>query len=168
MKKLYLSIAFALLCFPALAQTWFSASPQITDGNTVTFTSTVTVRYGQNASTCMATFLTCIAGKPSSANWLPPVTIAATTANPVSIVVGTTWAGKDPNPGTYKQLQIGQLSTIQAIKVGGVTVTVPAMPVVVPPVPIPAVPTVIAKWNCDLNQMSDGTFTSVAGSCVKK
>jgi hypothetical protein len=30
------------------------------------------------------------------------------------------------------------------------------------------VPTIVASWNCDLNQMSDGTFTSIAGSCVKK
>jgi hypothetical protein len=118
----------------AATPTWFSASPQqIVDGSSVTFTTPATVRYGQDASTCIATFLTCVNGQPSLAAWLPPVTITATAAAPVTIVVGTDWAGSDPNPGVRKQLQIGEAAASQTATVvnpSGVssTVIVPALP----------------------------------------
>jgi len=172
MKTILLLLAIAAL--PAYAQTWFSPTPQIVDGNMVVFTSTATVRYGQDASTCVVNYMTCVAGKPSPASWLPPVTITATAASPVTIVVGTAWAKSDPIGGVPKQLEIQQTSVAQTVKVtnnsgGTVTLTVPALPVVTPPAPTPTpAPTVIAVWNCNLNQMSDGTFVSIAGSCVKK
>ena len=129
-KRIYFLALLAAL--PIHAQTWYSPWPQIVDGSTVTFTSTVTVRYGQNVSTCVVTYLTCIAGKPSLASWLPPVTISASTASPVTIAVGTVWAKSDPAPGVYKQLQIQQTSTSQTIKVVSdtttTTVTIPALP----------------------------------------
>lgn len=136
---------------------WYSNTPQIVDGNSVTFTSTVTVRYGQNVSTCVSTYQTCVAGQPSPANWLAPVTIVATTANPVTITVGTTWAESDPNPGVYKQLEFQQLqSTNQTVTVAdnnGVktTVTIPA----VTPVVVPVAPTI--TW---------GTPTAVVAGTV--
>jgi hypothetical protein len=119
---------------PAFAQAWFSASPkQIVDGNTVTFTTNATVRYGQNASTCLATFQGCVSGQPSLAAWLPTVPITATAAAPVTITVGTVWAGSDPVPGVGKQLEILEAAAAQTVTVvddNGVTSTVkvPAWP----------------------------------------
>jgi hypothetical protein len=100
-------------------------------------------------------------GQPSPAAWLPPVTITATTLKPVTITIGTVWAGSDPNPGVRKQLQFMQAATSQPMVVASNGVKIP---MIVPALP----PTAVAKWNCDLNQMSDGTFSSIAGSCVKK
>jgi hypothetical protein len=136
MKTFIHLAAFAALCLPALGQTpqtWFSPTPQITEGNTVTFTSPVTVRYGQNASTCVVTYLTCIAGKATLASWLPPVTIPATAASPVTITVGVAWSGSDPVPGVYKQLQIAETATMQAVTItnnsgGKITAIVPGLP----------------------------------------
>lgn len=146
------------------AQTWFSPSPQIIDGNTVTFTSTATVRYGQNASTCVATYLTCVVGQPSPAAWLSSVTVAAG----VPIIVGTTWAKSDPIGGVYKQLQIARTATDQPITVvnnSGVktTVIVPALPT--PPAPITLPYTGIL--SCTRITFSGLNFTIDPTSCTK-
>jgi hypothetical protein len=123
---------------------WFSATPQIVDGNAVTFVSPATVRYGQDASTCLASFMSCVAGQPSPACWLPSVAIT-TTATPVT--VGTAWAGSDPCPGVMKQFEIQETATVQAVTVtsNGVTstVTVPALAGSTPPPPpvVPVAPT---------------------------
>lgn len=132
MKIFLLFLSTLAVTFPAYGQTWYSPTPQIIEGNTVTFTSPVTVRYGQNISTCAATYLTCVIGAASPAGWTAPIAINATTATPITIVVGVGWANSDPVPGVYKQIQIAQTSTTQAVAItnnsgGKITATIPAI-----------------------------------------
>lgn len=166
--RIFLKLAVVvLLCVSARAQTWFAASPQIVDGSSVTFTSTVTVRYGQGVSTCVATYLTCVSGKPSPAAWLPPVTISATAANPVTILVGTTWAASDPAPGVYKQLQIQETTAAQVVAVTSngvkIAVSVPALPAPPPPSKLPPF---VGKYTCAILFASDWTFNVDPTTCV--
>jgi hypothetical protein len=144
---------------PPPTSTWFFATPQIVDGSVVTFTSTATVRYGQDASTCLASFMSCVAGQPSPACWLPSVTITATT-----IAVGTAWAGSDPCPGVMKQLEIQQVASVQTVKMvsNGVTstVTVPALAGTAPPPPppVPVAPTI--TWSNPASIVSGTALSS--------
>jgi hypothetical protein len=83
-----------------------------------------------------------------------PITVGST--NPV--------CSYNPAPGVDKTLAGQQRNTTYFVtySLGGKTQPVKTIPGLL------TAPTIVAKWNCDLNQMSDGTFTSIAGSCVKK
>ncbi len=109
------------------APVWFTLNAQ--EGQTVTATGSITLRFGQVASTCAYTESTgpCTAGAgaPSPAAWTSPQTF---TGSIVSVVVGAAAFGNvDPLPGVSKTVQVEEQSTPQNITVNGQPVTVPAL-----------------------------------------
>ncbi len=120
---------------PALSSsstlTWFTLT--VNDGDTIAATGSITLRYGQVASTCAVTMSTgpCAGappGTPTPAAWTNPQTFTVSSGNTVSIVVGAAAFGNvDPLPGVYKTVQIAELATPQNITVRGQPVTVPAL-----------------------------------------
>ncbi len=126
-----------LFIFPAVSQSqttpvWFTLNAQ--EGQTVTATGSITLRFGQVASTCAVAWSTgpCAAGvgAPSPAAWTSAQTFnAASSTATVSVVIGAAAFGNvDPLPGVYKTVQVQELSTPQNITVNGQSVTVPALP----------------------------------------
>jgi hypothetical protein len=152
-------IASLFLVAPAFAQvqntnqTWYlpsSADGGVQEGNTVTFTSTVTVRYGQLASKCAAVYGTCAhVGDDTVEAWSAPVTIVGTAEAPVTITVNSDYFGGDPVPGVYKTIQIAETTAPQMLTAGSSTFTVPAL--APPPAPPILPPTQIVA--------ADGTLT---------
>ena len=109
------------------APVWFTLNVQ--EGQTVTATRSITLRFGQVASTCAYSESTgpCSAGAgaPSPAAWTSPQTF---TGSIVSVVVGAAAFGNvDPLPGVSKTVQVEEQSTPQNITVNGQPVTVPAL-----------------------------------------
>jgi phosphoribosylamine-glycine ligase len=137
MNRLSAVFVIALfLIFPAASHSqttpvWFTLNAQ--EGQTVTATGSITLRFGQVASTCAYAESTgpCTAGvgAPSPAAWTAPQTFSATSSTAtVSIVIGAAAFGNvDPLPGVYKTVQVQELSTPQTITVNGQSVTVPAL-----------------------------------------
>jgi Abnormal spindle-like microcephaly-assoc'd, ASPM-SPD-2-Hydin len=133
------AVIFAILSFivPAASQSqtsspvWFTLSAQ--EGQTVTATGSITLRFGQVASTCAYAESTgpCTAGvgAPSPEAWTTPQTFNATSSTAaVSILIGAAaFGGVDPLPGVYKTVQVQEQSTPQNITVNGQPVTVPAL-----------------------------------------
>jgi Abnormal spindle-like microcephaly-assoc'd, ASPM-SPD-2-Hydin len=113
------------------ATTWFTLNAK--EGQTVTATGSITLRYGQVASTCAVAMSTgpCSAGAgaPSPEAWTSQQTFNATSSTAtVSIVVGTAAFGNvDPLPGVYKTVQVQEQAVPQSITVDGQSVTVPAL-----------------------------------------
>ncbi len=108
---------------------WFTLNAQ--EGQTVTATGSITLRFGQVASTCAYAESTgpCTAGAgaPSPEAWTAPQTFNAMPT--VSIVIGAAAFGNvDPLPGVYKTVQVEEQATPQNITVNGQSVTVPALP----------------------------------------
>ena len=110
---------------------WFTLNTQ--EGQTVTATGSITLRFGQVASTCAYAESTgpCTAGAgaPSPAAWTSPQTFNATSSTAtVSMVIGAAAFGNvDPLPGVYKTVQVQEQATPQNITVNGQSVTVPAL-----------------------------------------
>src|SRR5579862_2918104 len=137
MYKLPAAVVIALfLIFPAVshsqtAPVWFTLNAQ--EGQTVTATGSITLRFGQVASTCAYAESTgpCTAGvgAPTPATWTAAKTFNATSSTAtVSIVIGAAaFNNVDPLPGVYKTVQVQELSTTQTITVNGQSVTVPAL-----------------------------------------
>ena len=110
---------------------WFTLNAQ--EGQTVTATGSITLRFGQVASTCAYAESTgpCTAGAgaPSPEAWTSSQTFNATSIATVSIVIGAAAFGNvDPLPGVYKTVQVEEQATPQNITVNGQSVTVPALP----------------------------------------
>src|SRR5215469_13459900 len=105
---------------------WYTLN--VKDGDTITATSSITLRYGQVASTCVVAWQSCqYAGQPTPETWTSPQTFTPSGSSSVSIVVGpAAFGGVDPLPGVVKTVQIQQLSSAQTITVNGQSVTVPA------------------------------------------
>jgi hypothetical protein len=108
---------------------WFTLNAQ--EGQTVTAAGSITLRFGQLASTCAYTESTgpCTAGAgaPSPEAWTAPKTFNTTST--VSIVVGAAAFGNvDPLPGVFKTVQVEEQATPQIITVNGQSITVPALP----------------------------------------
>jgi len=135
------SVIFTLLSFiaPALSQSqtsstpvWFTLNAQ--EGQTVTATGSVSLRFGQVASTCAYAEITgpCSAGvgAPSPEAWTTSQIFTATSSTAaVSIVVGAAAFGDvDPLPGVYKTVQVEEQATPQNITINGQPITVPALP----------------------------------------
>jgi fibronectin type 3 domain-containing protein len=133
------AVVFTLLSFiaPAVSQSqssstpvWFTLNAQ--EGQTVTGTGSITLRFGQVASTCVYQTSTgpCEAGvgAPSPEAWTTPQTFTATSStSTVSLVIGAAaFGGVDPLPGVYKTVQVEEQATPQNITVNGQAVTVPA------------------------------------------
>src|SRR5580698_7873179 len=98
------SLAFPALRHSQTTPVWFTLNAQ--EGQTVTATGSITLRFGQLASTCAYAESTgpCTAGAgaPSPEAWTAPKTFNATSTT-VSIVVGAAAFGNvDPLPGVYK------------------------------------------------------------------
>lgn len=126
--------AFSFI-FPALSHSqttpvWFTLNAQ--EGQTVTATESITLRFGQVASTCAAHAApgacTAGAGAPAPAEWTSAKTFTpAASATTVSIVIGKAAFGNvDPDPGVHKTVQVEEQATAQNITVNGQSVTVPA------------------------------------------
>jgi len=112
---------------PSSAPVWFTLNAQ--EGQTITASGSITLRFGQVESTCAYTESTgpCTAGAgaPSPEAWTPPQTFNGST---VSVVIGAAAFGNaDPLPGVYKTVQVEEQSTPQSITVNGQQVSVPAL-----------------------------------------
>jgi Abnormal spindle-like microcephaly-assoc'd, ASPM-SPD-2-Hydin len=124
------SLAFPALSYSQTTPVWFTLNAQ--EGQTVTATGSITLRFGQVASTCAAyaTPGACSAGAgaPAPAEWSSPKTFTpAVSATTVSIVIGKAAFGNvDPDPGVHKTVQVEEQATAQKITVNGQSVTVPA------------------------------------------
>jgi hypothetical protein len=121
--------------FPALSHSqttpvWFTLNAQ--EGQTVTATGSITLRFGQVASTCAAhaTPGACSAGAGADAPaaWSSPKTFTpSASGTTVSIVIGKAAFGNvDPDPGVHKTVQVEEQANAQKITVNGQSVTVPA------------------------------------------
>jgi hypothetical protein len=152
---------------------WFTLNAQ--EGQTVTATGSMTLRFGQVASTCVYTQSTgpCTAGAgaPSPETWTAPQTFNATST--VSIVIGAAAFGNvDPLPGVYKTVQVEEQATPQNITVNGQSVTVPALPSSSTPAPPTSSTPVWFTLNAQEGQTVTATgsitlrFGQVASTCV--
>ena len=138
MRKLAAVILTLSLALPVIAHcqtttttpVWFTLN--VNDGDTITATGPITLRYGQVASTCAVDMSSgpCAGvnpGTPSPAAWTNPITFTPAPGAPtVTIVVGAAAFGEDPLPGVYKTVQVEEQATAQNITVNGQSVTVPA------------------------------------------
>ena len=141
----------------AHAQSWYKVA---SEGQTITATTAISVRYGapQSIPTAVNTCTT-VGGC-----WDPSVALAAGQ----SIFINTTNFSPDPAPYSVKELDVLQTAVVQVVTVAGVKVTVPAVVVVPPPTVKP-----VKTWSCTANTavgfslMSDGTF-QISGPIVCK
>src|ERR1700744_4761734 len=101
--------------FPALSHSqttpvWFTLNAQ--EGQTVTATGSITLRFGQVASTCAAHATPGARSAGPGANappeWTSPKTFTpAESGTTVSIVIGKAAFGNvDPDPGVHKTVQV--------------------------------------------------------------
>jgi Abnormal spindle-like microcephaly-assoc'd, ASPM-SPD-2-Hydin len=124
------SFAFPALSHSQTTPVWFTLNAQ--EGQTVTATGSIILRFGQLATTCAAhaTPGPCSAGAGASAPaaWSSPKTFTpAASATTVSVVIGKAAFGNvDPDPGVRKTVQVEEQATAQKITVNGQSVTVPA------------------------------------------
>jgi len=138
MRKLSLALLALSLAFPIIgrcqtatsAPVWFTLNAR--EGDTITATGFITLRFGQVASTCAVTGSTgpCSAGSgaPSPEAWTSPQTFTGGSGTTVSVVVGAAAFGNvDPLFGVYKTVQVEQQAVAQNITVNGQPVTVPAL-----------------------------------------
>jgi len=110
---------------------WFTLNAP--EGSVIAATGSITLRYGQVASTCAVVMDTgpCSGvspGAPSPEAWTSPQTFTpAYGETTITVVVGrAAFGGVDPLPGVYKTVQVEELSSAQTITVNGQQVTVPA------------------------------------------
>jgi Abnormal spindle-like microcephaly-assoc'd, ASPM-SPD-2-Hydin len=124
------SFAFPILSHSQTTPVWFTLNAL--EGQTVTATGSITLRFGQVASTCAAhaTPGACSAGAgtPAPAEWTSPKTFTPSASGAaVSIVIGKAAFGNvDPDPGVKKTVQVQEQAAAQKITVNGTSVTVPA------------------------------------------
>ncbi|MBB5329963.1 choice-of-anchor D domain-containing protein [Tunturiibacter gelidoferens] len=134
-KLLAVALTALSFTFPALSHSqttpvWFTLNAQ--EGQTVTATGSITLRFGQVATTCAAHATpgacTAGAGAPAPAEWTSTKTFTpAASGATVSIVIGKAAFGNvDPDPGVKKTVQVQEQATAQKITVNGTSVTVPA------------------------------------------
>jgi len=137
MRKLSLALLALSLAFPigrcqtaTSAPVWFTLNAR--EGDTITATGFITLRFGQVTSTCAVAGGTgpCSAGSgaPSPEAWTPPQTFTSGSGTTVSVVVGAAAFGNvDPLYGVYKTVQVEEQAVAQNITVNGQPVTVPAL-----------------------------------------
>jgi hypothetical protein len=123
------SFAFPALSHSQTTPVWFTLNAQ--EGQTVTATGSITLRFGQVAATCASKAGgACSAGPgaPAPAVWTSPKTFTpAESATTVSIVIDKQSFGNvDPDPGVRKTVQVEEQATAQKITVNKTSVTVPA------------------------------------------
>jgi hypothetical protein len=124
------SFAFPALSHSQTTPVWFTLNAQ--EGQAVTATGSITLRFGQVASTCASHAApgACSAGPgtPAPAEWTSPKTFTpAASGTTVSIVIDKESFGNvDPDPGVRKTVQVEEQATAQKITVNRLSVTVPA------------------------------------------
>jgi hypothetical protein len=113
------------------APVWFTLNAP--EGSTVTATGSVTLRFGQVASTCAVIMGTgpcsgVSVGAPSPEAWTATKTFSSASGGTVSVMVAAgSFDNVDPIPGVYKTVQVQEEATAQNITVNGQPVTVPAL-----------------------------------------
>ncbi|HEY6377486.1 MAG TPA: choice-of-anchor D domain-containing protein [Edaphobacter sp.] len=116
---------------PALSSLWYLVNSP--EGSVITASSSITLRYGQVASTCVMQSnsgpCNSAPGSPSPEAWTDPQTFTpAPDSTTVTVIVGVAaFNNVDPLPGVYKTVQIQEQSTVQNITINGQPVTVPAL-----------------------------------------
>src|SRR5271170_2305266 len=166
------SFAFPALSHSQTTPVWFTLNAQ--EGQTVTATGSITLRFGQVASTCAAHSTTgaCTAGAgaPSPAGWTSPETFTpAASGTTVSIDIGAAAFGNvDPLPGVRKTVQVEEQATAQNITVNGQSVTVPATGSTSTPPPTPVWLTLNAQEGQKVIATGSITlrFGQVASTCA--
>ena len=114
MKKKAAGLLVALVCLPALGQTWFKVA---VEPNTVATTGQ-TWRYGIAVGTTTAGV--------KCPCWSPSFTTALTGKSISDASNG--FLVPDPAPGVAKELDVLETSAVQTVTVNGAAVTVPALP----------------------------------------
>jgi hypothetical protein len=155
MKTLLQLVTLSCLSLPAFAQTPFALAPNMlpicNEGCTITAISSPTAVLQFGAGT----------------TWGPAFTMK-TFPQPIQMFdpANMTLSPFDPKPRSLKGIDAQQQATAYTVRWtqnGTTTVTtVPALK----PAPVPATPTIVATYTgCTINLMSDGSFSSVAGTC---
>jgi Abnormal spindle-like microcephaly-assoc'd, ASPM-SPD-2-Hydin len=138
MGRLAAAILVALsLAAPAIswsqtsAPVWFTLNAP--EGDVITATGPITLRFGQVASTCAFEMSSGPCSSPTFGSSTPEAWTAPQTFTPaagtttVSVTVSiVTFNNVDPLPGVYKTVQIEEQATPQNITINGQAVTVPA------------------------------------------
>ena len=138
-------------------------------GDTITATGSITLRFGQLASTCVVEMGTgpCTGGPgtPTPETWTPPKTFtAASGATTVTVVANAAaFNNVDPLPGVNKTVQVEEQATVQNITVNGQPVTVPALSTS-PTCQLTATPSSITFPNTTLGY-NDSSLASIANDC---
>jgi len=172
---------FLSLLVPTVGHSQTSSTPvwftlNVNDGDTITATGSITLRYGQVTSTCVVTMGSgpCVngPGTPTPETWTNPQTFTAPSAGAtMNIVVGAAaFGGVDPLPGVYKTVQVQEQTTAQNISVNGQPITIPALPTS----PSPTPPTSTGWFTLNVNDgdtiTANGSITlrygQVASTCV--
>ena len=149
------------------ASVWFTLNA--TEGDTVTATGSITLRFGQVASTCAVVMGTgpCAGGPgtPTPEAWTTPQTFTAVPGvATVSVLVGAAaFNNVDPLPGVYKTVQVQEQATVQNITVNGQPVTVPALSTA-PTCQLTASPSSITFPNTTLGY-NYSSSASIANNC---
>ncbi len=115
---------------PPSSGSWFTLNAP--EGSVITASGSISLRYGQAASTCATGAVSsgpcqgASPGTPTPEAWTSPQTFSPSGSSTVSVLVGTsTFNNVDPLPGVYKTVQIQQKTTDQTIIVNGQSITVP-------------------------------------------
>ncbi len=173
-------LAFFSLIAPAISQAQTSSPPvwftlNVNDGDTIAASGSITLRYGQVASTCVVLMSTgpCTSGPgaPTPEAWTNPQTFTAGSGSSVRIIVGAAaFGGVDPLPGVYKTVQIQEQAAAQNITVNGQAITVPALSNPSPPAPPSAPVWFTLSVNDGDGITATGSITlrygQVASTCV--
>lgn len=149
------------------ASVWFTLNA--TEGDTVTATGSITLRFGQVASTCAVVMGTgpCTGGPGTSTPeaWTTPQTFTSVPGvATVTILVGAAaFNNVDPLPGVYKTVQVQEQAAVQNITVNGQPVTVPALSTS-PTCQLTATPSSITFPNTTLGY-NYSSSASIANNC---
>jgi hypothetical protein len=131
------AIVFAALPLAIPSIVWSQASESvwytldISEGSVITAAASITLRYGQVASTCAIWTSYPCNGGPGSASpesWTAPQTFAPAPGSTTSVVVGAeAFNNMDPLPGVRKTVQIAEQATTQNITIDGQSILVPGL-----------------------------------------
>lgn len=130
------------------APVWFTLNAR--EGDTITATGAITLRFGQVASTCAVGMgpgpCSAGSGTPSPEIWTDPQTFTAGSGTVSLVVAAWSFGNVDPLPGVYKTVQVQEQAAAQNITVNGQPVTVPGL-TTTPTCQLVATPNAIALPN---------------------
>lgn len=165
LRKLIYLVLFIMTAWQlsqAQTQTWFKIAK---DGDSISIPSNTKLQYGALAGTpwgCGGTH-----APLATTVWVTPTIASPTTVSPFNLGV------PDPANCYVKELDVLETSTVQIVKVNGISITVPATSVVVVTPPPITTSTIKMKLTCNGNPISVILYTdnsweisSSAGSCT--